>query len=136
MVHLALLTSLATDIPADNSGSGSSIAGGLVSYLITAVSLYGVFKKAGEPPWAAFVPLYNLFVLVRVAGYNPWMFLLFIIPLVNVVFGVFVALGVGRAFGRSGAFSIVLLWLLSVIGLLIVGYGSAQFIGRGGRRLA
>lgn len=120
--------------PALSAGAiGGAFFGGLLGYLVAAFALMGVFKKAGEPTWAAFVPFYNSYVLTRVAGYNPWMFLLLIIPVVNFVFSILIALGVGRAFGKSGAFSFFLLWFLSIIGYLIVGYGDARFIGRGGR---
>ncbi len=123
--------------PALNAGAiGGAFFGGLLGYLVAAFALMGVFKKAGEPTWAAFVPFYNSYVLTRVAGYNPWMFLLLIIPFVNFVFSILIALGVGRAFGKGGAFSFFLLWFLSIIGYFIVGYGDAQFVGRGGRPLA
>lgn len=133
MIHTI---SIISDTTQQSGGGAGSVIGSLVGYLITAIALYGVFKKAGEPAWAAFVPFYNTFILVRIAGYNPWMFLLFLIPIVNVVFAIVVALGVGRAFNRGALFSIVLLWLLSVIGFFIVGYGSATYVGPGGRREA
>jgi hypothetical protein len=33
--------------------------------------LWRVFEKAGKPGWAAIVPIYNLYVLVKVSG-NAW----------------------------------------------------------------
>lgn len=110
---------------------------GLVAaVLIGGLVVWGALAKAGEPPWAGFVPFYGTYVMTRVAGYNPWMFLLLLIPVVNIVFSIMIALGVGRAFGKDGVFSFFLLWLLSPIGYLIVGYGGAEFVGRGGIRNA
>lgn len=136
MTSLSSVATLVTDtVPtASSMQTGPAVVGGLIGYVLVAVALMGVFRKAGEPAWAAWVPFYNTYVLTRVGGYNPWMFLLLIIPIVNIVFSIMIALGVGRAFGKSGVFSFFLLWLFSLIGYFIVGYGSAQFVGRGGRR--
>jgi hypothetical protein len=133
---MSQFVSLATDTVASQGNTTASFIGGLLGYAITAIALMGVFKKAGEPAWAAWVPFYNVFVLTRIAGYNPWMFLLFLIPFVNIVFAIMVALGVGRAFGHGGAFSFFLLFLISIVGYFICGYSSDQFVGRGGKREA
>ena len=42
----------------------------LVIMVIVVVSSWKLFKKADEPGWAAIVPFYNLYVLLRIAG--PW----------------------------------------------------------------
>ena len=46
-------------------------------------------------------------------------------PVVNIVIGIIVALEVGKAFGKSTAFSIFLLIIFSLIGIPILGYGQA-----------
>ena len=79
------------------------------------------------------MPIVNLYILVKIAGYHGALVLLYLIPVVGLVVGILVALKVGRAFGRSGAFSFFLLWLLSPIGYLIIGYGRSTFIGVGGQ---
>ena len=58
---------------------------GLVFAVIAIVALYKIFIKAGEPGWAAIVPLYNTYTLVKIAGLNPLLFLLFLIPFVNLI---------------------------------------------------
>jgi hypothetical protein len=42
---------------------------------------------------------------------------------------VIVALSLAKAFGKSPAFGIVGLFLFSVIGYLILGFGSARYLG-------
>ncbi|GAA2167408.1 hypothetical protein FHX52_1168 [Humibacillus xanthopallidus] len=132
MASLSTVATLVADTTTTSAQTGPAFVGGLLGYVIAAVALMGVFRKAGEPAWAAWVPFYNSYVITRIAGYNPWMFLLLFIPIVNFVFSIMIALGVGRAFGKGGAFSFFLLWLLAIIGYFVVGYGSAQFVGRGG----
>lgn len=134
MFHSLSLVAAATDTT--TASPGGSIIGGLIGYLLVGFALMGVFKKAGEPGWAGFVPFYNSYLVVKLAGYNGWLFLLYLIPIVGFVFSIFVALGLGRAFGKGGAFSFFLLWLLSLIGYFVVGYDSSRYIGAGGKAVA
>ena len=91
------------------------------------VALWKIFEKAGEPGWASIIPLYNTFTLFKIAGMNPWLFLLLFIPLVNIVIAIMVALKLGAAFGKSGVWSFFLLVVFSVIGFLILGFGSDSY---------
>ncbi len=95
--------------------------------VVAIVALWKIFTKAGEPGWASIIPIYNTYVMTKIAGYNPILFLLFLIPLVNIVFGIMVMIGIGRAFGKSVGWSIGLLVILNVIGLLILGFGKDQY---------
>ncbi|HMX58702.1 MAG TPA: signal peptidase I, partial [Leptospiraceae bacterium] len=45
---------------------------GLVIAVIYIVGLYKTFEKAGQPGWAAIIPLYNMIVLLKVAGKPMW----------------------------------------------------------------
>ncbi|WP_053383875.1 DUF5684 domain-containing protein [Leucobacter celer] len=102
----------------------------IVWYVIIAIALWRVFSKAGYPGILAIIPIVNVFVLVKVAGYSAWMTLLYLVPIVNIVFSIFVAIRLGERFGKGGAFSFFLLWLFSAIGYLILGFGSARYTKR------
>jgi hypothetical protein len=99
----------------------------LVLAVLMIIALWKVFTKAGEPGWASIVPFYNTYVLFRIAGFNPWLFLLLLIPIVNVVMAIIVAIKLGAAFGKSGVWSFFLLVVFSVVGYLILGFGSATY---------
>lgn len=118
------------------ASSVGSFFGGLLGYAIAVVALWPVFTKAGRPGWGALIPIYNTYLLTKIAGYHGATVLLFLIPVVNVIWAIFLAIGVGRAFGKGALFSIVLLWLLALIGYLVIGYGSSRYLGDGGRRTA
>lgn len=100
---------------------------GVVVYVLIAIALWKVFSKAGYPGILAIIPIVNMFVLVKVAGYSAWMGLLYFIPIVNFIFAIVVAFKLGARFGKGGAFSFFLLFLFSVIGYFIIGYGKAQY---------
>jgi len=110
----------------------ASLIGGFIGYVIMVVALWPVFTKAGRPGWGAIIPIYNTYLLVKIAGHHGAFVILFFIPIANIIMGIIVAIGLGRAFGKGGVFSFFLLWLLSIIGYLIVGYGGSTYIGDGG----
>ncbi|MET0673382.1 MAG: DUF5684 domain-containing protein [Microbacterium pygmaeum] len=99
----------------------------LILYVIIVIALWKVFTKAGKAGWLAIIPIVNLFVLTKIAGFSYWMGLLYLIPIVNIILHIIVALRVGKAFGQGAVFSVFLLWLFSFIGYLILGFGSATY---------
>jgi len=115
----------------DNSAAAAaSLPGtlfGLVIAVLVIVALWKIFTKAGEPGWAAIIPLYNTYVAFKIAGLNPWLFLLLLIPIVNIVMVIIWALKLGATFGKSGVWSFFLLVVFSVVGYLILGFGSATY---------
>ncbi len=112
------------------ANSSVSSVGGLIGYLLfTIIALRPVFAKAGYNGWSALIPIYNIYVLVKIAGFHGATVILYLIPIVGWIFSIVVAVRVGRAFGKGGGFSFFLLWLLSFIGYCIVGYGSASYHG-------
>lgn len=126
MIGMSLAASITdqTDITAINPASGV-IA--FAFYVLLVVALWKVFSKAGYPGWLAIIPIVNVFILVKVAGFSAWLGLLYLIPIVNFVFAIIVSLRVGKAFGHGAVFSIFLLWLFSFIGYLIIGFGSDTY---------
>ena len=103
---------------------------GLVIYVIVVVALWRVFTKAGWPGILAIIPIVNMFILVKIAGYSAWLGLLYFIPIANLVLAIIVAIKVGERFGKGGAFSFFLLFLFPFIGYLILGFGDARYAKR------
>ncbi|TAJ48687.1 MAG: hypothetical protein EPO52_06685 [Herbiconiux sp.] len=94
------------------------------------VGMWITFDKAGRHGWAAIIPFYNIYVLCKVAGKPGWWWILYIIPIVNIVIGIIVAVNVARNFGKGGAFGFFLLfWPFPFIGYPILAFGSAQYLG-------
>jgi len=100
---------------------------GLIYWVITIIAFWRTFTKAGYPGWLAIIPIVNLFVLVKIAGYSAWLGILWFIPIANIVLAILVAFRNGRAFGHGGAFSFFLLFLLNPIGYFITGYSNDTY---------
>ena len=102
----------------------------LLLFLLPIVALWRVFTKAGEAGWKAIIPIWNFIVLLRIAGRPVWWIVLLFIPFVSIAIWIVLGIGVADAFGKGGGFALGLI-LLTPIFLLILGFGSARFVGRG-----
>lgn len=91
-------------------------------------ALWKVFTKAGQPGWGAIIPIYNTYLLCKVAGKPGWWTILFFIPFVNIVMAVIVWHEISKAFGHGAGFTVGLV-LLSFIFVPILGFGSDQYRG-------
>ena len=78
----------------------------LAVVVLMLAAMWRVFERAGERGWAVLVPIYNLYVLCRVAGMSPWWMLAAIIPLVNIIFMFANSIGVAQRFGKGVGYGI------------------------------
>ncbi|MEC3974204.1 DUF5684 domain-containing protein [Amycolatopsis sp. H20-H5] len=106
---------------------------GLILGVLAIIALWKVFGKAGRPGWAAIIPFYNVYTLLKVAGRPGWWLILLFIPLVNIVIGIIVSVDVAKAFGKGGLFGFFGLFVFSIIGYLILGFGQARYLRTGPR---
>ncbi|NUU19191.1 signal peptidase I [Cellulomonas humilata] len=125
-----LITTLATEVATTTAEVNPIpiVFSSLVGYLIGAFSVYGIFKKAGEPTWQAFVPFWNTIVLLKVVGKPLWWFVLLFIPLVNIVVLVLIWQALSTSFGHGAGFTVGL-FFLPVIFLYILSYDSSAYRG-------
>jgi hypothetical protein len=100
----------------------------LILVVLVIASMWRIFDKAGQPGWAAIIPIYNLYVLLKVAGRPRWWLLLCLIPIVNVFVLLVVDVDVARGFGKSAGFGVGM-WLLMFIFYPILGFGDARYQG-------
>jgi len=91
-----------------------------------------IFKKAGQPGWAAIIPIYNYVILLKVVGRPLWWTLLLFFPFVNLVVIAIMALNLGKVFGKSSVFSFFLLFIFTFIGYPILAFSKAQYLGPAG----
>jgi len=123
------------------SSSGSAagvlliIVAWIVLYVVFALGMYGSFQKAGQPGWAAFVPVYNFIIMLKIAG-RPmawaWFLLLAVIPFVGsialLVIYIIVLNDISVSFGHGGGFTAGLV-LLGPIFWYILWLGPSQYRG-------
>ncbi len=105
----------------------------LALYALVVAGWWMMFQKAGEEGWKAIIPIWNTLVLLRIVGREWWWVLLMLIPIVNVVVWIIVALDLAKSFGRGTGFAIGLIFLPFVFAL-ILGFGSDTYRGPAARR--
>jgi len=122
---------------AQNDGANAAVAMMVVMFYLVIIvlmvaSLWVIFGKAGEPGWAAIVPIYNVIVLCRIAGKPEWWVLLFLIPCVNIVVSIILYIALAEKFGAGGGFAVGLI-LLPFIFFPLLAFGNYQYEGRSRR---
>jgi len=110
------------------AGTYSVVA--LIVAILVIASMWKLFSKAGQPGWAAIVPLYNYYVLLKVVGRPGWWLILLFIPLVNLIVALIVTYDLAKAFGKGMGYFLGLLFL-GFIFYPMLAFGDAKYQGAG-----
>lgn len=89
-------------------------------------SVWRVFEKAGQPGWAAIIPIYNFYIMIKIANKPGWWLILMLIPLVNLVISILVSIAFANSFGKGVGFGLGLAFL-GFIFFPILAFGDAQY---------
>jgi Family of unknown function (DUF5684) len=103
-------------------GSGiGSVAIVLCAYVYMSLALSTIATKTGTPnPWLAWIPIANIFLMLGVAKKPMWWFLLFLIPLVNIVIAIMVWMAVAEARGKPNWWGVLM--IVPLVNLVVPGY--------------
>jgi len=127
--HAAPLMMLQVDPEAASAAAGPIVMVFTVIWLAFVVlmiaALWKVFDKAGEPGWAAIVPIYNFIVMLRIAGKPGWWILLMLIPGVNLIIMIIAMIALAARFGKGTGFGLGLAFLPPIF-LPMLAWGDAQ----------
>lgn len=83
-----------------------------------------MFQKAGRPGWKAVIPIYNLYIMLKIGDQGWWWLALLVVPLVQLYAIYRIHVGVARAFGKG------ILWGLALAfgGVLFSRYSASRAI--------
>jgi hypothetical protein len=96
----------------------------LVGFVIA--SMWRVFEKASQPGWACLIPVFNCYVILKIAGKPGWWLWLMFIPIVNVVITFLAMDSLAQRFGRSTAFALGLV-VLPYVFIPMLGFGGSEY---------
>ena len=130
LINLAFEVSYNYDL---GSSSGTGSLGGLflmsgILSLVTIVSQWKVFTKAGKPGWASIVPVYNMIVMIQIADLSLVYLLLFFVPIANIYALFKIYIGIAHKFGKSTGFGVGLIFL-TIIFMPMLAFGDAVYEG-------
>ena len=106
----------------DSAFAGTALTGlfagimifSLILSLISIISYWKLFVKAGKPGWASIIPIYNTVVMIKIAKLPIWYIILFLVPVAN-IFALFkINIEMAKKFGKSTAFGVGMT-LISII---------------------
>ena len=112
----------------DNAPGPIAIVIAVAIGLFVLASMWKVFVKAGQPGWGVIIPIYNLYLLLKIAAKPAWWLILFFIPLVNFVIAIITCIAIAKNFGKGTGFGLGLVFL-GFIFYPILGFGDAQYVG-------
>ncbi len=109
---------------------------------IVTIAEWRMFKKAGQPGWAAVIPFYNDYINYKIFWGNGWLFLLSLvlgvvhyIPIIGVIASIISLLFYGatqykksESFGHGIVFAVGL-FICPVVFELILGFGRDRYLG-------
>ncbi len=100
----------------------------LIFLVLTVIARWKIYTKAGKPGWASLIPFYTDYCMFDIAWGSGWLFLLMFVPCVNFVVSIMLCFKLAKAFGKGTGFGFGLLFLNTIF-VLILGFGSDQYIG-------
>lgn len=119
----------------NNGGGAAGAIGGLIMMVIqlgiagvVIAGMWKLFAKAGQPGWAAIVPIYNTYVMTQIVGRPILWFILTFVPCVNLVAMVLIMIDLAKSFGKSTGYAIGMI-LLPFIFIPMLGFSDAQYSG-------
>jgi hypothetical protein len=112
---------------AQNDGIAAALSGILLIVYLAIIVLWiacywKLFDKAGEPGWAAIIPIYNYIVLLKIIR-RPWWWILL---LWTVIIPIMMMIDLAKAFGKGTGFAIGLIFL-PIIFIPILAFGDSQY---------
>jgi hypothetical protein len=100
----------------------------LAIIVLLIISQWKIFSKAGQPGWASLIPIYNLYIMLKIGGKPGWWLILMFIPLVNFIFLIWSMNMISKSFGKDAGFTVGLL-TFGFIFWPILAFGKAQYLG-------
>jgi hypothetical protein len=100
----------------------------LLLLILPVIAYWKIFEKAGQPGWAAIIPLYNLYIFLKVIGKSAFWIVLLLLPFINIIFMLIALNLLSKSFGKDESFTFGLIILYPIF-LLVLAFGSSDYIG-------
>lgn len=90
-------------------------------YIYIAYALYTMAKKTNTAnAWMAWIPILDVYLMVKIAGKPGWWFILLLVPLLNVVIAIMLWYYIAERMGKPGWVGVLM--IIPLVNLVIPGY--------------
>lgn len=103
-------------------------AASLIMWILAIIGMWKIFTKMGEEGWKSIIPVYNLVVLFKKIGLNPWLLLLFLVPIANVILVIVYCNKLAKAFGKGLGYTLGIIFFGPIF-IFILGINSSLYLG-------
>lgn len=100
----------------------------MVYAIVQFAAMWKVFTKAGQAGWAAIIPIYNVYIMIKIGGKPSYWLLFLLIPIVNIVIIIWTFNMISKSFGKDEGFTAGLIFL-GFIFWPILGFGPSRYLG-------
>ena len=97
--------------------------------VITIISMWKLFTKAGKPGWAAIIPIYNIIVMLEIAELPMWYIALYFVPGANIYAMIKTYIEVAHKFGKSTGFGVGIAFLSPIFLPMLAFSKNANYVG-------
>lgn len=128
------LSTIASVVLQQGGGGGAGAVGLVILIVPLAIvvaiiaGMWKAFAKAGQPGWAAIIPIYNVYVMLKIGDDPVWWLIGLFIPFVNLIVIILVSIHIAEAFGQGAGFGLGLAFLGFVFWPLL-GFGDYTYQG-------
>jgi len=124
-----VITPTAMPQPAMSSTMMFLFVGGALAFVVLMIAAqWKVFEKAGVAGWKCLIPIYNIYLLMIIAGKPGWWLILMLIPLVSVVVYLLAMLSLAGRFSKGPVYGVGL-FLLPFIFFPLLAFDGSEYSG-------
>jgi hypothetical protein len=102
----------------------------LTYFIPFVVCMWRLNPLAGQPAWAAIVPIYNYVVLLKIIRKPWWWILLMLIPYIGIIWTIWSLNLFVKAFGKGAGYTIGIIFLPYIFFPILAFSSSTRFQGK------
>lgn len=95
--------------------------------LIGLIGKLMLFSKCNQPWWAAFIPVYDFVIILKIVGRPPMQIFMILIPIFNIYFIVKVLIELAQSFGKYSVIDYLFITVLSVFYIMNLGLSYTEY---------
>lgn len=100
----------------------------LTIIIFSVVILWKIFVKTGRKGYISLIPFYNFYCLCKIIIGNGWLFLFMFIPVINLIFSMYLSYKLAKIFGKSTLYAVGTIFL-GIILIPLLAFDNSIYLG-------